>query len=126
MIILKIAAFWLPVIGIGGIVGAIETGTSPVIAVVAFLIGCVVMMQYIKLDKAVCWKDKEVKCFINHGICRKERRLNEIEFLKMRKEMCENSIKNCSDRIEICQEELKVVNTMLNKITGRQDNTTAQ
>lgn len=52
MIILKIAAFWLPVIGIGGIVGAIETGTSPVNATVAFFTGCMAMAVWGALQGA--------------------------------------------------------------------------
>ena len=52
--------------------------------------------------------------------------MNKIEFLKMRKEMCEVSIKNCDDRIAICREELEVVSAMLNEIMGQQaDNATA-
>lgn len=64
MIFLKIAAFWLPVIGIGGIVGAIETGTSPVKAIVVFLIGCLVMAVYARLDSVRYRRDKEIDCFI--------------------------------------------------------------
>lgn len=64
MIILKIAAFWLPVIGIGGIVGAIETGTSPVNAIVVFLIGCLVMAVYARLDSVRYRRDKEIDRFI--------------------------------------------------------------
>lgn len=64
MIILKIAAFWLPVIGIGGIVGAIETGTSPVNAIVVFLIGCLVMAVYARLDSMRYRRDKEIDRFI--------------------------------------------------------------
>lgn len=64
MIFLKIAAFWLPVIGIGGIVGAIETGTSPVNAIVVFLIGCLVMAVYVKLDSVRYRRDKEIDRFI--------------------------------------------------------------
>lgn len=58
MIILKTAAFLLPLIGLGGIAGAAETGTSPVNSVIVFCAGCLVMLLYIKLDKAVCWKDE--------------------------------------------------------------------
>lgn len=64
MIILKIAAFWLPVIGIGGIVGAIETGTSPVKAIVVFLIGCLVMAVYARLDSVRYRRNKEIDRFI--------------------------------------------------------------
>lgn len=58
MFFLKATAFLLSVIGIGGIVGAIETGTSPVNAVVVFLIGCLVMAAYIKAESVSCWKEK--------------------------------------------------------------------
>ena len=64
MILLKIAAFWLPVIGIGGIVGAIETGTSPVKAIVVFLIGCLVMAVYARLDSVRYRRNKEIDRFI--------------------------------------------------------------
>lgn len=64
MLILKVAAFWLPVIGIGGITGAIETGTSPVNAAIVFLIGCAVMAVYIRLDDVQYRCDKEIKHFI--------------------------------------------------------------
>ncbi len=60
MLVLKTAAFWLPVIGIGGIAGAIETGTSPVNAVAAFLIGCVLMTAYAKLDSVRYRRDREL------------------------------------------------------------------
>lgn len=59
MIFLKIAAFWLPVIGIGGIVGTIETGTSPVNAVIVFLIGSVVLAAYIKAESISEEKDRK-------------------------------------------------------------------
>ncbi|MBD5473636.1 MAG: hypothetical protein HDR20_12325 [Lachnospiraceae bacterium] len=64
MIFLKIAAFWLPVIGIGSIVGAIETGTSPAKAIVVFLIGCLVMAVYVRLDSMRYRRDKEIDRFI--------------------------------------------------------------
>lgn len=64
MVLLKIAAFWMPVAGIGGIVGAIETGTSPVNAVAVFLIGCMVMAVYVKLDSIRYRRDKEIDRFI--------------------------------------------------------------
>lgn len=64
MIILKIAAFWLPLIGIGGIVGAIETGTSPVNAAVAFFTGCMAMAVYAKADSLRYRRDKEIDRFI--------------------------------------------------------------
>lgn len=48
MLNLKILAFVLPLIGLSGIVGTIETGESPMNAVVVFLIGCLVMTAYIK------------------------------------------------------------------------------
>ena len=64
MLILKIAAFWLTVIGIGGIVGAIETGTSPVNATVVFLIGCITMAVYVKADSLKYRRDKEIDRFI--------------------------------------------------------------
>lgn len=57
MLILKTAAFLLPLIGLGGIAGAVETGTSPVNSLIVFCAGCLVMLLYIKLDKAVCWED---------------------------------------------------------------------
>lgn len=56
--ILKTAAFLLPLIGLGGIAGAAETGTSPVNSVIVFCAGCLVMLLYVKLDKGVCWKDE--------------------------------------------------------------------
>lgn len=64
MIFLKVAAFWLPVAGIGGIIGAIETDTSPVIAVVVFLIGCMAMIVYARLDSVRYRRDKEIDRFI--------------------------------------------------------------
>lgn len=65
MIILKIAAFWLPVAGIGGIAGAIETGTSPVNAIAVFLIGCVTMAAYARLDGTRYRRNKEIDRFIS-------------------------------------------------------------
>lgn len=50
MLILKTAAFCLPLIGLGGIAGAVETGTSPVNAIIVFCAGCLVMLLYVKLD----------------------------------------------------------------------------
>lgn len=64
MIILKIAAFWLPVAGIGGIIGAIETGTSPMKAIIVFLIGCLVMAVYARLDSVRYRRNKEIDRFI--------------------------------------------------------------
>lgn len=55
---LKAAAFCLLLIGIGGIAGAVETGTSPVNAVVVFLIGCLAMAAYMKEESISCWKEK--------------------------------------------------------------------
>lgn len=55
---LRSAAFLLILIGIGGITGAIETGTSPVNAVAVFLIGCLMMAAYIKAESISCWKEK--------------------------------------------------------------------
>lgn len=49
MFILKAAAFWTLVTGIGGIAGAIETGTSPVRAAASFLTGCLLTALYGKL-----------------------------------------------------------------------------
>ena len=49
MTILKTAAFCMPLVGLCGIVGAIETGTSPVNASVLFFSGCFVMAAYMKL-----------------------------------------------------------------------------
>ena len=65
MIILKVAAFWLPVIGIGGIAGAIETGTSPVNATVVFFTGCILMAVYAKADSLKYRRDKEIDRFIS-------------------------------------------------------------
>lgn len=59
MLILKIAAFWMPVMGIGGIVGAVETGTSPVNAVITFLAGCILLALYSRLDSIRYRRDKE-------------------------------------------------------------------
>ena len=50
MIIHKTLAFVLPVTGLSGIAGAIETGTSPVNAVVVFAVGCLVMAAYIRQE----------------------------------------------------------------------------
>lgn len=58
MIFLKTAAFCSLVIGIGGIAGAIERGTSPVNAIVVFLVGCLMMAVYIKAESISCWKKK--------------------------------------------------------------------
>jgi len=49
MTILKTIAFCMPLIGLCGIVGAAETGTSPVNASILFLAGCLVMATYIRL-----------------------------------------------------------------------------
>ena len=65
MIILKIAAFWLPVVGISGIVGAIETGTSPVNAIIVFLTGCIVMSVYAWLNSIRYRHNKEIDRFIS-------------------------------------------------------------
>lgn len=70
MFILKIAAFWLPVIGIGAIAGAIETGTSPVNAMIIFLAGCFLLALYSRLDSIRYRKDKKIDRLIN-GTCRK-------------------------------------------------------
>ena len=50
MIIHKTLAFVLPVIGLSGIAGAIETGTSPMNAVMVFAVGCLVMAAYIRQE----------------------------------------------------------------------------
>ena len=50
MLILKALAFVLPLIGLSGIAGAIETGTSPMNAVMVFLTGCLVMAAYIRQE----------------------------------------------------------------------------
>lgn len=55
---LRSVAFLLMLIGIGGITGAIETGTSPVNAVAVFLTGCLMMAAYIKAESISCWKEK--------------------------------------------------------------------
>lgn len=73
MIILKIAACWLPVIGIGAVIGAIETGTSPVNAVIVFLTGCLMMALYVRLDRIRFRRDKEIDHLIN-GTCRKTKK----------------------------------------------------
>lgn len=120
MLILKTAAFCLPLIGLGGIAGAVETGTSPVNAIIVFCTGCLVMLLYVKSDKAVCWRDEPAA----RG---KERKLEKIEFLKMRKEMCETTIAHCKERIKSTEEELDIVDQMLNEVTGQQGSTiTAQ
>lgn len=49
MTILKTIAFCAPLIGLCGIVGAVETGTSPVNASILFFAGCLVMATYIRL-----------------------------------------------------------------------------
>ena len=64
MLFLKTAAFCLSMIGIGGIVGAIETDTSPVNATVVFLIGCILMAVYAKSDSLKYRRDKEIDHFI--------------------------------------------------------------
>lgn len=71
MVLLKIAAFWMPVAGIGGIVGAIETGTSPVNATIVFLMGCTVFATYIKAENIPCRGKKKS--------CRKERKMSGLE-----------------------------------------------
>lgn len=71
MVLLKIAAFWMPVAGIGGIVGAIETGTSPVNATIVFLMGCTVFSIYIKAENIPCRGKKKS--------CRKERKMSGLE-----------------------------------------------
>ena len=65
MLILKIAAFWMPVMGIGGLLGAIETGTSPVNAVIIFLAGCFLLALYSRLDRQRCRRDKEIDRLIS-------------------------------------------------------------
>lgn len=50
MTILKIFAFCMPLIGLCGIAGAVETGTSPVNASILFLVGCFVMAAYIRQE----------------------------------------------------------------------------
>ena len=64
MLVLKTAAFWLPVIGIGGIAGAIETGASPVNATVVFFTGCMAMAVYAKADSLRYRRNKEIDRFI--------------------------------------------------------------
>ncbi|GFI69948.1 hypothetical protein IMSAG249_01773 [Lachnospiraceae bacterium] len=49
MLILKTVALWTLITGIGGIAGAIETGTSPVNAAVSFLTGCLLAAVCSKL-----------------------------------------------------------------------------
>lgn len=73
MLILKIAAFWMPVMGIGGIAGAVETGTSPVNAVITFLAGCVLLALYSRLDSIRYRRDKETDRLIK-SMCRKEKK----------------------------------------------------
>lgn len=58
MIFLKTAAFCLSVIGMGGIAGAIETGTSPVNAAAVFLLGCLAMAVYTKTENISYQKKK--------------------------------------------------------------------
>lgn len=64
MIVLKIAAFWLSMVGIGGIAGAVETGTSPVNAVAALILGCIAMAAYVRLDHIKYRRDKGIDRFI--------------------------------------------------------------
>lgn len=59
MAILKAAAFLLTLTGIGGIVGAVETGTSPVNAVVVFMAGCIAMAAYIKAE-GIPYREKKI------------------------------------------------------------------
>lgn len=66
MLILKIAAFWMPVMGIGGIVGAVETGTSPVNAVIVFLAGCILLALYSRLDSIRYRRDRETDRLIRN------------------------------------------------------------
>lgn len=65
MFILKVAAFWLPMIGIGAVVGAIETGTSPVNAAIVFLAGCFLLALYSRLNSLRCRRDKEIDRLIS-------------------------------------------------------------
>ena len=60
MMILKTAAFCLLMVGIGGIAGAVETGTSPVNATGVFLAGCAAMAAYARLDSVRYRRDREL------------------------------------------------------------------
>lgn len=73
MLILKIAAFWMPVMGIGGLIGAIETGTSPVNAVIVLLIGCILFALYYRLDSIRYRRDKEIDRLLK-DMCRKDKK----------------------------------------------------
>lgn len=64
MMILKTAAFCLLMVGIGGIAGAVETGTSPVNATGVFLAGCAAMAAYARLDSVRYRRDRELDHFI--------------------------------------------------------------
>lgn len=66
MLILKIAAFWMPVMGIGGLVGAIETETSPVNAAIVLLNGCILFALYYRLDSIRYRRDKEIDRLIRN------------------------------------------------------------
>lgn len=65
MMILKTAAFCLLMVGVGGIAGAIETGTSPVNATVMFFAGCMAMAVYAKADSLRYRRNKEIDRFIS-------------------------------------------------------------
>lgn len=60
MLIVRTIALFGTVIGIGGIAGAIETGTSPVEAVVCMAVGCVCMSwSYKNLGKGALRNGRE-------------------------------------------------------------------
>jgi len=46
--------------------------------------------------------------------------MDKLEFLKMKKEMCETTIAHCKERIKSAEEELNIVNVMINEIAGQQ------
>ncbi len=64
MSILKDAALWMSVIGIGGIAGAIETRTSPMNAVVVLAAGCAAGAVLGLLDRVRYKKDKDIEHLI--------------------------------------------------------------
>lgn len=60
MLIVRTIALFGTVIGIGGIAGAIERGTSPVAAVVCMAVGCVCMRRsYKNLGKGALRNGRE-------------------------------------------------------------------
>ncbi len=83
MLILKIAAFWMPVMGIGGIIGAVETGTSPVNAVIVFLAGCILLALYSYLDSIRYRRDRETDRLIR-SMQRKDKKTNPADVCEQR------------------------------------------